>query len=230
MATFTQIAQLGITDFKIEVKQTESKVSMILSPKTDKKILPIVVNFDSFEEMDSELINVLQKPAEKLQAIKNNLDEFEKSVDEAAKAPVPKKAPAKKSTAKAKEESIAETKEVDVPEGDLFNQPSESESKEPIAETKEVADVPQAVEATITEAKVEPVVVNTVPQEPAIQRVEPSEAFDVPAPPQEVAPAPPVQETPPAPPVQEVAPKINEAPVFDAGGDDLFASMPDLFA
>lgn len=228
MATFTQIAQLGITDFKIEVKQTESKVSMILSPKTDKKILPIVVNFDSFEEMDSELINVLQKPAEKLQAIKNNLDEFEKSVDEAAKAPEPKKAPAKKSTAKAKEEPKKE--EVAVPEGDLFSQPSEPESKEPIAETKEVADVPQAVEATITEAKVEPVVVNPVPQEPAIQRVEPSEAFDVPAPPQEVAPAPPVQETPPAPPVQEVAPKINEAPVFDAGGDDLFASMPDLFA
>jgi PRTRC genetic system protein E len=115
----SKVLLLGLSHFSIDVKQTETKVTVVFSPKTTitdpaiKDLKPLIINFDSPQEMDEKFVEMITVPVEKTVQLFTGIEDYEKQLAEAAKktkeADAEKKA---KSTAAAtKKASDAKKKE-----------------------------------------------------------------------------------------------------------------------
>lgn len=214
MSFFKQLLATGLKRVVLDVIQTESKVTVVISPKSkDEKnpIKPMSISFPTVEELDESFLQIIQTPLQKTAEYFSNISGYEKQLEELTKKKseeVKTKTEAKttkgKSAAAKKEEAVKEEPVKEEAAPDLFSV-SEEVTKE---ETEEI----------IKEA------------EKIIEEVKPP-APPTPTPSQEPEPEPEVvkaEETISEAVFEEVVEEKEES-FFDPGDDDDF-EMPSLFS
>lgn len=104
MSFFKQLLATGLQRVIIDVIKTESKVTVVLTPKTQSTdpsvnaIKPLHISFSTVEEMDDKFFSMISSPLSETAEFFNNISEYEKSLEEAKKAAEEKKANKTKST------------------------------------------------------------------------------------------------------------------------------------
>ena len=109
MSFFKQLLATGLQRVIIDVIKTESKVTVVLTPKTQstdpsvQAIKPLHISYHSVEEMDHKFFTMITSPMSQTATFFNNISEYEKSLEEAKKAAEEKKSSKTKATAEKKE-------------------------------------------------------------------------------------------------------------------------------
>lgn len=218
MSFFKQLLATGLKRVVLDVIQTETKVTVVISPKQkDEKnpIKPMSISFPTVEELDENFLQIVQTPLEKTAEYFSNISDYEKQLEELTKKKseeVKTKTESKttkgKSAAAKKEEAVKEEPVKEEAAPDLFSVSEEITKEE--------------TEAIINEA------------EKIIEEVKP------PAPPTPTPTPTPIQEPESEPKVVKAEETISEAvfeevaeekeeSFFDPGDDDDF-EIPSLFS
>lgn len=134
MSFFQNLSNTGIANIEIKVVIKDGIVSVLVDPKSTARdkaiqtIQPISIS-GTAEELDAEFFNIISEPLKKTSGIISNIEEHEKSADEAAKQKSEEK---KKATSKTK---AGDKKPVEKTE-DSENSESESKPADKIKEPK----------------------------------------------------------------------------------------------
>lgn len=87
----SQILSLGLNHFAFDVIKTETKVTIVFSPKTKstdpavKALKPLQITFDSIEQMEENLFKLISNPVSKTVELFNGIEDYEKSLKEIEK-------------------------------------------------------------------------------------------------------------------------------------------------
>jgi PRTRC genetic system protein E len=174
----SKVLLLGLSHFSIDVKQTETKVTVVFSPKTTvtdpavKDLKPLIINFDSPEEMDEKFVEMITGPVQKTVQLFTGIEDYEKQLAATAKktkeADAEKKANStaaaskKAADAKKKEEVAKATPTLEFTEETPVEKPAEVETKKTAPELiKEISDKNKAEVPVVEEAKVEEEIIQT---------------------------------------------------------------------
>ena len=184
MSFFKTLLATGLTRVIIDTIKTESEIIVIISPKrksTDPNVQtlkPLRISYPTIEEMDEKFLSDITRPLTKTGEYFNQIDEYEKQIVAAAaksKEDAANKSNAKKSTGKAatkKEDPVKEEPKKEEASPDLFSVADDIskadaekiivdaeklvEEVKPKEEAKPelVADAPEVVEETVSDAEV----------------------------------------------------------------------------
>ena len=174
----SKVLSLGLSHFSIDVKQTETKVTVVFSPKTTvsdpavKDLKPLIINFDSPQEMDEKFVEMITVPVEKTVQLFNGITDYEKQLAEAAKktkqAAAEKQADAKKpKAAELKKQEEAKKKEdlAKATPGLEFGKEEKTEDVSVESPESPIVEEAKVVEETIAEKSEEPELVQTIEEE-----------------------------------------------------------------